>query len=74
MTLLEQLEQELSQLPPEKQSEVLDFAMFLRQQQAETQPTKRPLRTHPAFGVWRTRNIDALQYQQELRAEWDTHP
>ncbi len=28
MTLLEQLEQQLKQLPPEKQNEVLDFVAF----------------------------------------------
>ncbi|MBI4786069.1 MAG: DUF2281 domain-containing protein [Chloroflexi bacterium] len=31
MTLLEQLEQQFKALPPEKQSEVVDFAAFLRQ-------------------------------------------
>ena len=30
MTLLEQIEQQLSTLPPEKQNEVLDFIVFLR--------------------------------------------
>ena len=30
MTLLEQIEQQLSTLPPEKQNEVLDFIAFLR--------------------------------------------
>jgi hypothetical protein len=31
MTLVEQIQQQLSALPPEKQSEVLDFITFLRQ-------------------------------------------
>ncbi len=31
MTLLEQIEKQLSALPPEKQSEVLDFIAFLQQ-------------------------------------------
>jgi hypothetical protein len=31
MSLLEQIEQQIRQLPPEKQSEVLDFAVFLQQ-------------------------------------------
>jgi hypothetical protein len=36
-----------------------------------TSPSSRALRQHPAFGAWRGRNIDALQYEQALRAEWD---
>ena len=72
MTLLEQLEQQFKQLPPEKQNEVLDFVAFLRQRlmfKPLIQP--RSLRQHPAFGAWRGRNIDALDYQRNLRAEWD---
>ena len=72
MTRIEQLEQQFKQLPSEKQNEVLDFVMFLRQRlpvASSAQP--RSLRKHPAFGSWRSRHIDALQYQQDLRAEWD---
>ncbi len=72
MTFLEQLEQQVKQLPPEKQNEVLDFVTFLRQRLAFTQPARqRSLRQHPAFGSWRGRNIDALEYQHNLRSEWD---
>ncbi len=71
MTLLEELEQQFKQLPIEKQSEVLDFVIFLRQRLSPTQPKARALCEHPAFGSWRGRGIDALQYQQNLRAEWD---
>jgi hypothetical protein len=76
MTLLEQIQKQLKQLPPEKQSEVLDFVNFL-QQRASTTPTRtrqRSLQHHPAFGAWQARHIDALQYEQTLRAEWDQHP
>lgn len=74
MTLLEQVQQQVKQLPPEKQREVLDFAAFLRQRLADVQPTQPgSLRQHPAFGSWRKRQIDALQYEQDLRAEWDPH-
>jgi hypothetical protein len=73
MTLMEQIQNRLRQLPPEKQREVLDFIASLQQQQAaSSQPaTQRSLRQHPAFGSWRGRKIDALQYEQALRAEWD---
>jgi len=73
MTLLEQIQNQLRQLPPEKQSEVLDFVSFLRQQRttAPQRAQQRPLRQHPAFGSWRGRQIDALRYQHNLRSEWD---
>jgi glutamine synthetase type III len=29
------------------------------------------LQAHPAFGAWADRNIDAVEYQKELRKEWD---
>jgi hypothetical protein len=34
----------------------------------------RSLRSHPAFGSWRDRGVDALAYEQALRAEWDDCP
>lgn len=72
MTLLEQIEQQVKRLPPEKQSAVLDFATFLGERGQTHQITPgQALRQHPAFGVWRGRNLDALEYQQQLRAEWD---
>ena len=72
MTLLEEIEKQLSALPPEKQSEVLDFITFLQQRASVSQGTKkRSLKNHTAFGSWKKRNIDALRYQQTLRAGWD---
>jgi hypothetical protein len=70
---LEQIQQQLRNLPPEKQREVLDFVTFLQQRAAVVGPSRksRSLREHPAFGSWREREIDALAYQQTLRAEWD---
>ena len=71
MTLLEQIEKQLSALPPEKQSEVLDFIAFLQQRANVSKPVKRrSLKKHSAFGSWKNRKIDAIKYQQSLRAEW----
>jgi len=71
MTLLEQIEKQLSALPPEKQSEVLDFITFLGQRVGVSQPVKRrSLKKHAAFGSWKNRKIDSIKYQQNLRAEW----
>jgi hypothetical protein len=72
MTLMEQIQNQVRQLPPEKQSEVLDFVTFLQQQLAASPPAqRRSLRQHSAFGSWQARQIDALRYEQTLRAEWD---
>jgi hypothetical protein len=71
MTLLEQIEKQLRELPPEKQSEALDFILFLAQRSGVSQPVqRRPLKKHAAFGSWKHRGINAIQYQQNLRAEW----
>ena len=73
MTLLEEIQNQLRQLPPEKQSEVLDFVSFSQQRLTVTPQSAKPrsLRQHPAFGSWRGRKVDALNYQHNLRAEWD---
>lgn len=72
MTILDLIQQQAKLLPPEKQIEVLDFVAFLGQQPStRAHAPKRSLRSHAAFGSWRERNIDALVYEQELRAEWD---
>lgn len=71
MTLIEQIEKQLSALPPEKQNEALDFIAFLQQRMNAAKPEKRrSLKKHPAFGSWKHRNVDAIRYQQNLRAEW----
>ena len=73
MTPIDRIQQQLSQLPPEKQSEVLDFVSSLRQQltRSASRYKQRPLRDHPAFGSWRGRGIDALAYERSIRSEWD---
>lgn len=72
MTLLEQIEKQLSVLPPEKQEEVMDFIAFLQQRAGVSPPAGRhaSLKKHAAFGSWKHRKIDAVKYQQTLRTEW----
>lgn len=71
MTLIEQIEKQLHDLPTEKQTEVLDFILFLQQRaMLSPQTRRRTLKKHPAFGIWQERHIDALAYQQDIRAEW----
>lgn len=76
MTVLEALQKRVEQLPPAQQREVLDFAEFLAQRanQMESRMQPRSLGSHPAFGIWRERAIDALSYQETLRTEWDDRP
>jgi hypothetical protein len=72
MSLLEEIEKQLSTLPPEKQSEVLDFIEFLQQRSNVSRSTKGgSLKKHAAFGSWKDRKINALKYQRNLRSEWD---
>lgn len=71
VTLIERIEKQLVSLPPEKQNEVLDFIELIRDRPtAPALSTSRLLRDHPAFGSWKSRRIDALTFQEELRAEW----
>ncbi len=74
MGQMEQIQEQLRGLPPDKQREVLDFVSFLRQQESAAQGPLKPhsLRQHPAFGSWQGRNVDGLDYQHALRSEWDT--
>ncbi len=71
MSLLEQIQREVMRLPPEKQSEVLDFVLFLRQRLLSRASSPRSLKDHPAFGSWKGRGIDALKFQERLRSEWE---
>lgn len=58
MTLIEQIQELVRQLPPEKQGKVLDFIMFLQQRRTGQQLTKQcSLQEHPAIGSLRARKI-----------------
>jgi hypothetical protein len=76
MSAVEQIQEQLRMLSPDKQREVLDFVTFLQQQTegAQPLPRQRSLRQHPAFGSWRGRQLDPLEYQDKLRSEWDGRP
>lgn len=64
MIVLEQIQNQLRQLPLEKQNEVLDFISFLQHQLAAASQRKpRSLRQHPGLGSWRGRGVDALDYR-----------
>ena len=77
MTIAENIQQHISLLPPEKQAEVFDFVLFLEQRQAGegNVPTdvsaRLSLREHPAFGTWKGRGVEGVEYTRLLRSEWD---
>lgn len=71
MTILEQIEERLRRLPPQQQSEALQFIESLYRQAGLANAVKpRSLKDHPAFGSWRRRKVDGVKYQRDLRAEW----
>lgn len=73
MALMDQINKQLTSLPSEKQNEVLDFILFLQQRATDSPKSKpRSLKKHPAFGAWQQRQIDAITYQRDIRAEWDS--
>jgi hypothetical protein len=41
-------------------------AMFLPQRSQR----KLDLSSHPAFGSWKRRAVDSIEFQRKLRAEW----
>ena len=49
----------------------LSRAEAIRRAVAEHVRRERTPETHQAFGVWRTRQVDGVKYQQRLRREWD---
>ena len=77
MNIAETIQRHLLSLPPEKQAEVFDFVLFLEQRQASeasvpASPSARPsLREHPAFGAWKGRGIEGVEYTRSLRSEWN---
>jgi hypothetical protein len=78
MTLVERIQQQLSTLPPEKQSEVLDFVTFLQGQvQSMRSPSveeKRKKRLKKAFGTLTELGTfaditDPVEWQRKIRKD-----
>ena len=72
MALINEIQIQAQNLPQKMQNEVLDFINFLQWRSIIEKPAiKQSLSEHPAFGSWRGQKINALKYQETLRAEWD---
>ena len=78
MTLMEEIELRLNRLPPEKQSEVLDFITFLQERvrvtRSDTTQAKRKQRLKKAFATLAelgtfTDIIDPVEWQRQIRKD-----
>jgi hypothetical protein len=38
---------------------------------SESSAPAMSIANRPAFGIWKDRRIDGLQYERDIRAEWD---
>lgn len=72
MTIEENILLQLKKLSPEQRVQVLELIARLLKNEGEAGSPSRSasLKAYPAFGSWKERNIDALEYQQQLRDEW----
>ena len=78
---VERVFQAAQQLSPTEQLELIQvISQALRRTVAKSeidasrtapQVQAGSLRQHPAFGAWRDRQINALDYEQSLREEWE---
>ncbi len=41
---------------------------------AKAKEKKRSIKNDPGFGSWKNLNIDGLEFQGKIRAEWDHRP
>lgn len=78
MTLLEQIEQQVKRLPPEMQSEVLDFIAFLQQRaqtaRAASKEEQRKKRLKEAFETLAKMGTfseitDPVEWQRQIRKD-----
>lgn len=78
MTLLEQIQNQIQQLPLEKQTEVLDFAMFLQEHahrpHSTSSDTERTERLRKAFATLAEMKTfaditDPLEWQRQIRQD-----
>jgi Protein of unknown function (DUF2281) len=71
MTILDQINEKLKNVPPAIAQEVLDFVEFL---EAKHRPKASDKRIEDFVGVLRDSPVfedDAVEIQRKMRAEWD---
>lgn len=50
---------------------VLKKAMVAYAEAKESSPSNKASHIQPFFGIWKDYNIDGLEYQKQLRNEWE---
>jgi metal-responsive CopG/Arc/MetJ family transcriptional regulator len=61
----------LNELDELAKSQDISRAEAVRRAMAEYLKNRRKSRGDSAFGIWKSKKIDALAYEDELRGEWN---
>jgi len=61
----------LDELDTLAKREKISRAEAVRRAMSEYLEKRRSSRANAAFGIWKSRKIDALAYEDELRGEWN---
>jgi metal-responsive CopG/Arc/MetJ family transcriptional regulator len=61
----------LNELDELAKSQDISRAEAVRRAMAEYLKSRRKSRGDSAFGIWKSKKIDALAYEDELRGEWN---
>lgn len=69
-TLVDIPEKMLGELDSIAKRESISRAEAVRRAIAEFMAERGVMRSDAAFGIWKSRNIDALEYEDSLRGEW----
>ena len=70
-TLVDIPEEELSQLKALSKARRVSRAHLVRSAIGEYLQAQTKDSLDAAFGMWADRNIDALEYQEQMRREWE---
>jgi len=62
-------ERQIKALEALGRAEKVSRAEIIRQAISAYLDKKKPA-TSPAFGIWREREVDGLEYQEQVRSEW----
>ncbi len=70
-TLIDVPETLLAEVDELARRENISRAEAVRRAMKEYIEQRRAPRADAAFGIWKSRRIDALRYEESLRREWD---
>ena len=70
-TIIDIPESVLEEIDELAKREDISRAEAVRRAMAEYLTSHRSSRGDAAFGIWKSKKIDALQYEDDLRGEWN---